>query len=411
MTGSTIERAPSASIAPDRARPALRIGLLWHSLTSGNLGVGALTEANMAIARQVADDMGLDCHFVVMAMRDGDKLPTSDPSISPYFIDTRVMLRPNGFWREVAELDCVLDIGAGDSFTDIYGPKRFAFLWVTKMMAIARRVPLLFSPQTIGPFSGAAYRRLAAIAMQRSAAVISRDDRSLSIARELAPKARNALAVDVAFVLPFEDQSHLRGGPKLRIGINASGLLFDEAETGRNRFGLDQDYAEFTHRLIAGVMARGDAEVHLVPHATSRFDPRDDDGQLADRLAAAYPGAIRVGNFASASAAKSYISGLDMLVAGRMHACIGAFSSGTPVIPVAYSRKFSGLFGMLGYDEMIPVKGMTTDAAVDFALGAIDRRAELAAKQAAGMAKVTSLLDVYRAELRRLFEMALDRAS
>jgi hypothetical protein len=52
----------------------------------------------------------------------------------------------------------VLDIGAGDSFTDIYGPKRFAYLWLTKAMAIARRRPLVLSPQTIGPFSKAPRR-------------------------------------------------------------------------------------------------------------------------------------------------------------------------------------------------------------------------------------------------------------
>jgi polysaccharide pyruvyl transferase WcaK-like protein len=28
-----------------------------------------------------------------------------------------------------------------------------------------------------------------------------------------------------------------------------------------------------------------------------------------------------------------------------MHACIAAFSSGVPVFPLAYSRKFNGLFG------------------------------------------------------------------
>ena len=46
----------------------VRIGLLWHSVSSGNLGVGALTLGNIAIVRQVAERMGLVPHFVVMSM-------------------------------------------------------------------------------------------------------------------------------------------------------------------------------------------------------------------------------------------------------------------------------------------------------------------------------------------------------
>src|SRR3546814_5142573 len=68
------------------------------------------------------------------------------------------------------------------------------------------------------------------------------------------------------------------------------------------------------------------------------------------------------------------MSSLDYLVAGRMHACIAAFSSGTPVMPVAYSRKFSGLFGTLGYDFLLPVRGMDTQAALDFLMEGLGKR-------------------------------------
>ena len=42
--------------------------------------------------------------------------------------------------------------------------------------------------------------------------------------------------------------------------------------------------------------------------------------------------------------AKNYIAGLDFFLGARMHSCIAAFSSGVPVYPMAYSRKFNGLF-------------------------------------------------------------------
>jgi hypothetical protein len=53
----------------------------------------------------------------------------------------------------------------------------------------------------------------------------------------------------------------------------------------------------------------------------------------------------RVGPFFySPVEAKSYISGFDLLIGSRMHCCIAAYSSGVPVFPLGYSRKFKGLF-------------------------------------------------------------------
>ncbi|MCD2315099.1 polysaccharide pyruvyl transferase family protein [Sphingomonas sp. IC-11] len=381
----------------------ITIGLLWHSLNSGNLGVGALTVANLTIARQVAEEIGLEPRFVVMGARDRQQPVIPLPGTRPVPIDWRA-LRPGGtIWRAMAEVDCVLDIGAGDSFADIYGPRRFSFLVISKLLALARHKPLIFSPQTIGPFTRRPYMAVAAFVMGRSRALFVRDELSRDVARRMAPSAAVTLAVDVAFELPFEDRSHLRGGPLLRIGVNPSGLLFDEAERGSNRFGLSYDYARFTRGLLTRLCLREDIEVHLVPHATSNRDPRDDDGALCDRLAAEFPGVVRVPNFATPSDAKSYISGLDLLVGARMHACIAAFSAGVPVVPVAYSRKFGGLFGLLDYETMVPVTGMNEEQATNLILQALANRAALADQEAAGMRRVQSLLAGYRDTLRSTF--------
>lgn len=388
--------------AAHEGRP-ITIGLLWHSLNSGNLGVGALTVANLTIAAQVAEEIGLFPRFVIMGARDEDQPVIPLPEAHCVPIDWRA-LRPGGaLWRAMADVDCVLDIGAGDSFADIYGPRRFSFLLISKLLALARNKPLIFSPQTIGPFTKRAYMRAASFVMGRSRAIFARDELSRDVARRMAPGTNVHLAVDVAFVLPFEDRSHLRGGPLLRIGVNPSGLLFSEAERGTNRFGLSYDYARFTRRLLADLCSREDVEVHLVPHATSNRDPSDDDGALCDRLAAEFPAAIRVPNFATPSAAKGHISGLDLLIGARMHACIAAFSSGVPVVPVAYSRKFGGLFGLLDYETMIPVNGMNEDQAIALVLRSLVDRHALATAEAAGMARVRSLLEGYRDVLRTTF--------
>ena len=296
-------------------------------------------------------------------------------------------------------LDCIVDIGAGDSFAEIYGAKRFAYLWLTKYLAVTRGLPLLMSPQTIGPFEGEPWRRLAGYIMNRADVVLARDPLSFEAARALARRTRIAESIDVAFALPFERRERATGGP-IEVGVNVSGLLFNGGYGGGNQYGLDVDYAELMRRYLAALTARDDVSVKLVTHVVSADLPVDDDGRVADRLAREFPKAERVPDFASPSAAKSYISGLDLLVAGRMHACIAAYSSGVPVIPVAYSRKFSGLFeGVLGYRHGVPVKGLSTDAALAYLNGALDRRQALAAEIEAGLKTVDARLDVYRAEL------------
>ena len=394
---------PKGLVQSASERPTIKIGLLWHSLNSGNLGVGALTASNLAIAASAAHELGLRAEFNVMGMRDNG-VPLLLPDVSRIFVLTmRSLVSPWGFWRQLRTVDCVLDIGAGDSFAEIYGPKRFMFLWLTKAMAIWRGVPLVLSPQTIGPFTKPAYRALANWTMSRASAVIARDTQSFDALKEIAPKAKAALAVDVAFKLPFIDNSADRLSASMKIGINVSGLLFHEAETRRNRFGLSYDYASVIRRLIGILVQRENAEVYLISHATSLTDPQDDDGRCAAKLAQEFPAAIRVADFCGPSEAKSYISGLNFLIAGRMHACIAAYSSGTPVVPMAYSRKFSGLFGMLKYPWLVPVSGMTDEDVVEYLLAAIEKRERLSGDIKIGMRSVEMLLDNYDAVLTEIF--------
>lgn len=383
-------------------RRKLKVGLLWHSATSGNLGVGALTVANMALVRRVAAELDLECDFQILGMRDGITTYVQPEEAGTFVLNTKNLLSPSGYFREVGRYDVVLDIGGGDSFTDIYSNLRFVYVWLTKMMTVWRGVPLLLSPQTIGPFTRNPHTPLASWALSKSYSVVVRDIPSYELMQKLAPKARTIQSTDVAFALPFEDRSAERGGKRLRVGVNVSGLLLGEIERGTNRFNLSFDYAELTRRFIADLLARGDTDVHLFTHATADYRS-DDDGWAVDQLASEFPQAIRVPDFAGPSEAKSFISSLDFVTAARMHACIGAFSAGTPVVPIAYSRKFRGVFGQLNYGWYVDTEGRTTDEALAFMHEGLARRAELAKAEAEGMRQVTPLLSAYLDELRRLF--------
>lgn len=382
---------------------AVAIGLLWHSDRSGNLGVGALTVGNIALVRGVAAEIGIVPHFVILGFNDHGRPYIDEPDVAFAPLGTATAAR---FAVTVGRMDCVLDIGGGDSFTDIYPLKRFAWIILSKVATIAQRVPLVFSPQTIGPFLGgsAAKRALNALArwsMRRGRAVVVRDDRSRDAVRALVPGVEPVYAVDVAFALPWTPPPPRTGPP--RIGLNVSGLLWHGGHTGKGEFGLGYDYPALTTGLIEALLARGDVTVELICHVNGEPGSNEDDGAVADLLARRYPALVRVPGFASPSAAKSHIAGLDALVAARMHACIAAFSSGVPVVPISYSRKFEGLFGSLGYARLVPFTGMTTDAALAFILAALADRAALRTEIAAGLQQVETRLDAYRDVLRTLF--------
>lgn len=380
----------------------INIGLLWHSVAAGNLGVGALTLGNIALARTAAARAGVDPHFTIICPRETATRYVDGADVEVRTITGRYMLAAGGYRADLAKLDIILDIGAGDSFADIYPDRRFAYIMATKALAVWRGVPLVLAPQTIGPFSRQPHRALAAWTCRRAAVVFARDPISFDVLRRLSPAANARQAIDVAFALPF-DPPPPRGSGAIRVGINVSGLLMSGGYAGTNQYGLGFDYAALMRAVIGDFLGQPGVEVHLVPHVMAPGLPRDDDGAAADALKAEFPALHRHPDFASPGAAKSFIAGLDFLVGARMHATIAAYGSGVPVVPISYSRKFEGLYSGLDYRWLVNAQGMDTAAARAFIAEAFAKRATLAADIARGAPLIAAGLETYVAELALQF--------
>lgn len=382
----------------------IHIGLTWHAVAATNLGVGALTAGNLALARQAAARAGKVPQFTIFSPVENGPLAVTDADVTVRHITGRYMVNPLGFLQDCRQQDIMLDISAGDSFTDIYPAKRFAYMFATKALPILLGKPLVLSPQTIGPFSRQPYLALAAWVCRKAAAVFARDPLSMAAARQLAPGCQPRQVIDVAFALPFT-RPMLPSGP-VRVGINVSGLLMNGGYAGSNEYGLGFDYPALTHGLIQAFLAMPGVEVHLVPHVIAPHMPGDDDAAACDALRAQYPALHRAADFASASAAKSFISGLDFMIGARMHATIAAYSAGVPVVPISYSRKFEGLYAGLNYPWLVNANGMTTTAAHDLIMQAFARRDELRTDIARGNDVVATGLEDYVAALTTLFRTA-----
>jgi polysaccharide pyruvyl transferase WcaK-like protein len=390
------------------ARP-IRVVLIGFSTRSDNLGVGALTVSQVDILRSIARDLGRSIEITVVDPK-GPRTPyVEGPDIRIVDLDRSLMVSPAGYLALARRADLVIDIGAGDSFADIYGTGRLRRMFVLKFLTHLAGTPLVLAPQTIGPFTRGWSKRLALASIRRSAIVATRDALSTQALRELGYDGTVVEASDVALRLPYEPAPPRPAGGPPRVGINISGLLMNGGYTRKNEFGIVLDYHRLIRDLIGFFRAEG-AEVHLVAHVLpedpARTHIEDDFAACAD-LATAFPGTVLAPRFASPSTAKTYIADLDFFVGARMHACIAAFSAGVPVVPMAYSRKFAGLFGSLGYDRTVDCAAETGDVIWTKVVAAWADSSEVAGETERALALGHERLAAYAAALRQYLQKTL----
>lgn len=392
---------PTAQTAGEPSRD-LTVALLWHSDRSANLGVGALTASHLAILEEISGRLGVTIRTVVLGPNEPSPFRIEAPGMRAAPLRDRHLIMPLGpLWSEIRGADLVLDVGAGDSFTDIYGWRRFLRIWGAKLAVLLQGRPLVLAPQTYGPFEGRMTRRLALVALSRAKLLASRDEVSIAFLRDIGCGRDVLLASDLAFRLPHTPPGPRSDGSPIRVGLNVSGLLFNAGYTRDNMFGLACDFADLMRQSIAMFERRG-AEVHLIGHVNSEAYEVEDDWRVCKALAKEYPGTVLAPRFSHPSEAKSYIAGLDFFAGARMHACIAAFSTGVPVVPLAYSRKFEGLFGSLGYHRSVDCRSESAETVLAKLEAGFDAREELAEEIAVAIELGQKRLARYVDALERL---------
>lgn len=381
----------------------IQIGLLWHSFKSGNLGVGALSVCNLKLIDEEVKRVGLDVRYVVIG-NSGlfDYVPQEFRSKVEFvhFSAKRFCQSPFAIYRKIAACDVVFDIGEGDSFSDIYGLSRFVKMSFSKLVTIKNGNRLVLSPQTIGPFNTWVGKTVAGYLMRHSHAVVARDYMSRKVLGEF--ELKNAYeAIDVAFLLPYSQKpTSSEDGAKIKFGLNVSGLLYHGGYNGNNQFGLGCDYKNFTLRLLKELCCDDRIEVHLVPHVLTLEYPVEDDYKVCETIKQMFPQVELPARFTSPSEAKSYIAQLDVFAGARMHATVGAFSSNVPVLPLAYSRKFAGLFESIKYRRVLDMRSLSEEQLVAGVLQGINERVQMKAEISVGRAEAEVRLDVYREVIR-----------
>lgn len=387
----------------------IKVCLAWHSLNSANYGVSALAIAHLQMLVEAARKNRINLEIDTLGFPNNQGLSIRDymqdelgVSITHHSVGLKIFLKDLlkmqfGQPFKSRKYDYVFDIGEGDSFADIYGLKRFFFSSITKYMAIKNGALLILAPQTIGPFKNRMLARFAKYLMNRSHSIYVRDFKSKSYLDSI--EVPSTEVSDVAFLLPYKAEKRIADS----VGLNVSGLLWNGGYTNNNQFGLKVDYHRFIRNVIDGFLKRGKS-VHLIGHVLSVGDDDnkgvEDDYGVMRQLQMEYsdnPLVVLAPKFTSPIEAKSYISQMEFFIGSRMHATIGAISAGVATVPVAYSRKFSGVFGSIDYPYTQDAFGsLDTDTLLTNVFDLYDNKRELMAENAAtSVEKAKQELNLY----------------
>ncbi|SEM91411.1 Polysaccharide pyruvyl transferase [bacterium A37T11] len=333
----------------------LQIGIIWANPYNKNLGVAALAYSALAILNDVAAEHQLSVEFSFFGsersgqdqLRIGERTLhfTNIPGLNFYDWKWRIKLwlfPKKHHLVDIRRIEYAFDIAEGDSFTDIYGDVRFRKILNSKFYFGKKAKKLALLPQTIGPFNNPKNEVEAFKAMDQADIVISRDQQSYAYTARKLPSDKIAETIDVAFYMPYT-KIYLPTD-FVHVGINVSGLLWNGGYSRNNQFEMHTDYKKLIREVIKYFCSQVSVKVHIISHVIPDEQAVEDDYAAAIALKEEFPKVDVIPKFTTPIEAKSYISGMDFFTGARMHACIAAFSTGVPVYPMAYSRKFNGLF-------------------------------------------------------------------
>ncbi len=378
----------------------MKICLLGASFDTGNMGVSALAESSIKIILNrwpdaeivLPGDYKSQQHCLSLAGKEicirNFPLSVSKNIFLPYhflrftfygllarilpssgFKDT--LMKRNPYFKELFGIDLVVDITGGDSFSDIYGFRRFFLGFLCKWLIIFLRKKLILLPQTYGPFKRPITKMMARYIVTHADLVYSRDRTGVEYIKNLlnnhTDNGKVRFVPDVAFVLDARKPEHLkidslierRTKETVVVGFNISGLLFNGGYTRDNMFGLKISYSSLVYEIIDLFIQHENVVVILIPHVFPPIGYEVESDSIAcvkvyESIKGKYKNRIFLPQGEFSHNEVKYIIGLcDFFIGSRMHSCIAAMSQCIPTVGVAYSRKFQGVFESLDLGDNV----------------------------------------------------------
>lgn len=294
-------------------------------------------------------------------------------SLLPLPLPRRIISRATPWIEALEHSDFAGDIRGGDSFSDIYGMKRFVTGFLVAWTVLLVKGSMVQFPQTYGPFKSPMARWMARYLLLHSSVIVARDKASQRAAQGLVGSSREVLlSPDVAFSLEVSRPEHLELDPPLSgpvppgvVGINVNGLMYRGGYTRDNMFGLKMDYPDFLRSLLIALLNEQPQDIWLVPHTYAIAGHVESDPEASHQLRNSLPRELRervriIAAEYDQHEIKGVIGMCDFFIGSRMHSCIAALSQGIPCVGVAYSVKFKGVFESVGMESWV-VDGRDVD--------------------------------------------------
>ena len=234
------------------------------------------------------------------------------------------------------EIDLILDI-SGFALSDQWGWRKSARVALYTNHAKAHNTPVIFLPQSFGPFEQRRTHFFSKRALAAASCIHARDLQSYDV---------------VSHMLGSSNQ--IRRTPDLTIPVTVAPTVDVEPGTvalvpnirltdmGGKTEGehVVQAFADLGRKL-----QRHGLRVVVAPHTTEQGD-HDLSAQLAEKLNPEAP----VWEGIDAYTMKARLAACHLVVAARYHAAVAALSSGVPCIVVGWSHKYASLVEDFGLD-------------------------------------------------------------
>ncbi|MCP4836895.1 MAG: hypothetical protein GY895_19255 [Phycisphaera sp.] len=232
--------------------------------------------------------------------------------------------------------------------------------------------------------------------MKRSIACWARDQRSFEILKDLLgdefDPERHHVGVDMAFglsprkpkLIPDLFKSRDEAGNRCAlVGLNVSGLMYNDPEAAKSRYGFVADYSRLIDGFIDWLLRETDSDLVLVPHVMAPPPSKESDvyacENVMERLGDRASGRVRITPTEfGANEVKWIISKCDWFCGTRMHATIAGLSTCTPTSTVSYSDKALGVFETCGQGrEVFDPRKMDTETVIAAMIDSYKRRSEI----------------------------------
>ncbi len=256
--------------------------------------------------------------------------------------------------QEYVKSDIILDI-SGDSFSEVDGLPGTTYHFLHIWLGVVLNKNTVIYSQSVGPFT---YTKPIAKNLLNNVDLITlRGKVSYDYLQEIGiDKPPIYLTADLAFLMDpaskdrtdeiLYDIEKIKGNSF--IGISVSNWI-------SKYYGSYEKFVDLMANIVDYMIEKLDITVIFIPHVTGPKEEFDDRiiGEDVYNIIKHKDKVILIRNDYTPQEMKGIISRCSLFIGARMHACIGALSTGVPTINISYHHKSNDIMTMFGLEKNV----------------------------------------------------------